>query len=287
MIIGARTITLYPPSGSGAPPSAETSEGGGPLPSGWTEQVDPASGVPYYFHAERGETVWERPPPDPVAPTAPRGSVTAAGAAAATDATAARRGSAQQISDQAAATIAESDVVDRLVKAALGYVDPDIKAVLADLPELTHPPINECIQNITHQTTTEIVGELRIALDTNEKMSDVRELFEKIRKQRILDKSAKKAKEELVELSKELARASLASVGSGAGGVISSASADPEAGEHKADEAVNQKTAPLQHHSKFGEVSVRVVFGGDAKQNTDTDIVGSHANPCNDRSGSV
>ena len=85
-----------------------------------------------------------------------------------------------------------------------------------------------------------------------------------------------------------LSCASLASVGSGAGGVASSATADPEADEHKAGEAVDQKTAPLQkHHSKFGEVSVRVVFVGDVKQDSDTGIVGMNANPFHDRTGSV
>ena len=62
------------------------------------------------------------------------------------------RSRAQQISDQAATTVAESDAVDRLVMAALDYVEADI-AVLAELPELTRPPIKKCIRNITQKTT--------------------------------------------------------------------------------------------------------------------------------------
>ena len=31
------------------------------LPEGWVEQIDPSSGLPYFFNAETGETTWERP----------------------------------------------------------------------------------------------------------------------------------------------------------------------------------------------------------------------------------
>jgi len=32
-----------------------------PLPSGWEEAIDPASGNPYYFNRANGETTWQRP----------------------------------------------------------------------------------------------------------------------------------------------------------------------------------------------------------------------------------
>jgi hypothetical protein len=34
-----------------------------PLPPDWVEGVDPASGVPYYFHTPTGKSQWERPAP--------------------------------------------------------------------------------------------------------------------------------------------------------------------------------------------------------------------------------
>ena len=31
------------------------------LPTGWTQEMDNSSGLPYYYNAETGETSWDRP----------------------------------------------------------------------------------------------------------------------------------------------------------------------------------------------------------------------------------
>ena len=52
--------------GSGAVSSAAS-----PLPEGWEELMDDEYGIPYFYHASSGETVWERPAPAPSMPSPP------------------------------------------------------------------------------------------------------------------------------------------------------------------------------------------------------------------------
>ena len=52
--------------GSGAVSSAAS-----PLPEGWEELMDDNYGIPYFYHASSGETVWERPAPAPSMPSPP------------------------------------------------------------------------------------------------------------------------------------------------------------------------------------------------------------------------
>ena len=44
-----------------------------PLPDGWTEHVDVASGKPYYYNAATNKTTWDRPPYEPPAFPPPPG----------------------------------------------------------------------------------------------------------------------------------------------------------------------------------------------------------------------
>ena len=44
-----------------APHEEETSQSPGALPPGWSEEVDPSTGMSYYYNAEAGVSSWERP----------------------------------------------------------------------------------------------------------------------------------------------------------------------------------------------------------------------------------